>query len=192
MVLLNPSWKRRLLRLGLVVLALGAGARSPLSAQAEASKEYKVKAVFLLNFTQFVQWPSDSFTGPEEPFCIGVLGNDPFGGFLEETVAGEKAGGRPLVVRRFSSVEEVRNCQLLFISRSERGRMRSILDGLKGRSILTVGDTPGFDAQGGIIRFVTENDRIHFRVNLETAKKDGLSISAQMLQLAEIVGPGKD
>ncbi len=101
-------------------------------------------------------------------------------------------GGHPLVIERYRRIEDAKDCQILFISRSENARMGSILDGLKGRSVLTIGDTDGFIENGGIIRFVTVNNKIHFKINLEAAKRANLTISSQVLRLAEITGPGKD
>lgn len=164
----------------------------PLFAQTSVSREYQIKALFLFNFAQFVQWPPDAFTGADEPFRIGILGDDPFDDFLDQTVQGEKVGGHPLVVRRYASVADVKNCQILFVSRSESGQMEAVLAGLKDKNILTVGDAEGFLKSGGIIRFVTEENKIHFRINVEAAKRLNLVISSKVLRLAEIVGPGED
>jgi len=164
----------------------------PLGAQGTASKEYQVKAVFLFNFTQFVQWSPEIFGGAEKPFGIGILGEDPFGEFLDQTVKGEKVDGHPLVVRRFHRLEEVKDCQILFIGRSEKPRMGNLLAGLRDRSILTVGETDGFVEGGGIIVFFMKQNKIHFKVNPKAAKVARLKISSKMLRLAEIFEPGKD
>jgi hypothetical protein len=60
--------------------------------------EYKVKSVFIFNFTKFVDWPSTSFESEDSPFIIGIIGNNPFGNYLEETVLGEKVGPHPIVI----------------------------------------------------------------------------------------------
>jgi hypothetical protein len=189
---LNFSKKRLKSYLWPLLLALLSAGGPALPASTAVSKEYQVKAVFLFNFAQFVTWPPAVFTSPDEPFRIGVLGDDPFDGFLDETVNGEKVDGHPLVVQRYASPEDVKDCRILFISRSESGRMEDILAGLKDKGVLTVGDTEGFVKSGGIIRFATEGNKIHFKINLEAAKRANLVISSQVLRLAEIVGPGED
>jgi hypothetical protein len=70
--------------------------------------------------------------------------------------------------------------------------MKTTLAALKGRKILAVSDLVEFAQNGGAVRFVTEQNKIHFRINLEAAKKAGLTISSKLLRLAEIVEPGKD
>lgn len=185
----SPARGVKQLRIGLA-LAIGIAFGLELPAQAEISKAYQIKAVFLFNFTQFVTWPTNAFPDTQSPFTIGVLGDDPFGGFLDETVAGEKVDGHALVVQRYHQVDEIKNCQILFISASEAARFKSIVARLRGRSILTVGDVDSFAMEGGMVRFVTEDNKIHFRVNVEAARAAGLTISSELLRLAEIVNPG--
>jgi hypothetical protein len=156
-----------------------------LSAQTATSPEYQVKAVFLFNFAQFVDWPPKAFPEAQTPLVIGILGEDLFGSYLDETVRGEKANDRPLVVQRYHRIGEIKTCHVLFISRSESARLEEILAGLKGRSILTVGDTDDFALRGGMIRFVTEKNKIRMRINLEAVKAANLTISSKLLRLAE-------
>jgi len=162
------------------------------SAESSPPREYQIKAVFLYNFVQFVEWPPAAFPGPNSPFVIGVLGSDPFGDFLDELVRNEKVNGRPLVVERYRSVDEIDNCHVLFVSGSESARAAQIAADLKGRGILTVCDRDEFARRGAIVRFVTERDRVRLRVNLEGAKAAGLTISSKLLRSAEIVSSGKD
>src|SRR5256886_15925278 len=73
--------------------------RSP--AQAAPSREYQIKAVFLFNFAQFVEWPSVAFAGSNSPLVIGILGGGPFGAYLDENVRDEKVNNRPLAIQRY-------------------------------------------------------------------------------------------
>jgi hypothetical protein len=175
-----------------VLLALAAAA--PGRAQAPpAPTEYQVKAVFLFNFSQFVDWPAASFADARAPLVIGVLGNDPFGATLDDIVRGETVNGRPLAVRRYESVEQIDDaCHILFIERSQEEQFRALLAALKGRSILTVGDFEGFAQRGGIIRFLTVGNKIRLRINLAAAQEAKLTISSKLLRPAEIIAPGQD
>lgn len=163
-----------------------------LAAQTTISKEYQIKAIFLFNFAQFVDWPANAFSEAETPLTIGILGDDPFGTFLDETVQGEKVNGHPLIVQHYQRVEDIKTCHILFISQSETKHLKRILNGLKDRNLLTVSDTDNFTKYGGIIQFVTEQNKIHFQINLEAAKEAELTISSKLLRLAKIVGPEKN
>jgi len=171
---------------GLLALALlGAVAAQA----APPSPGYQLKAIFLFNFAQFVEWPPLALGDGPAPLVIGVLGDDPFGSYLDETVRGEKIGEHPIVVRRYRRPEDVTGCNVLFISRSEADRMGQIVAGLKGQSILTVGDVDDFNRVGGIVRFVTEQGRIRLRIDAKAAQAAGLKISSKLLRSATIVGP---
>jgi len=165
--------------LGLAI-ARGAGA-------AEAPTEYQVKAVFVFNFAHFVDWPPQSFTSPGEPFVIGILGNDPFGSRLDEAVRGEQINQHPLSVRRFRNVGEITDCRILYIDRSESAQLAQILAALDHRGTLTVSELDGSSERGVMIQFITENNRIRLRINVEAARAAGLTISSKLLRPAEIV-----
>ena len=170
-----------------VLLFLG---QRDLPAQTAPSSEYQLKAIFLFNFTQFVQWPAKAFPEPQAPLVIGVLGDDPFGGYLDAAVRGESVNTHSLTVQRYRRVEDIKECHLLFISSSESARMKEILTALKDRPILTVGDIESFSVHGGMVRFVIEKGKIRLRINEDRAKAADLTISSKLLRLAETGGSG--
>lgn len=167
--------------LGLMALLRGAGG-------AEAPTEYQVKAVFVYNFSRFVEWPSQAFTAPDEPFVIGILGSDPFGARLDEAVRGERIDQHPLLVRRFRNLSEIGDCRILYIDRSASGQLQQILTALDHRSTLTVTDLDGASQRGVMIQFTTDNNRIRLRINVDSARASGLTISSKLLRSADIVG----
>jgi hypothetical protein len=160
-----------------------------LAAQAPRPSEYQVKAVFLFNFAQFVDWPPDAVADSQAPLVIGVLGGDPFGDLLDATVRGEHLGARSFVVRRYQHVEDIKTCDILFIDRSAGDRPEGVLAGLRNRPILTVSDAEGFAEHGGMIGFVTDRNRIRLKINLGVAQAAHLTISSKLLRVAEIINP---
>jgi hypothetical protein len=154
-----------------------------------AASEYRIKAAYLYYFSTFVEWPDGSPSGG--PLVIGVLGDDPFGDVLDETLRGKTAGGRPLVARRFESVREARVSHILFISSSERDHLASILKALDGATVLTVGDIDEFASLGGQFGFRTEDKKVRFDINVTAVDRARLKVSAQLLKLGRIVGTAK-
>lgn len=144
----------------------------------------QVKAVFLFNFTQFVTWPSFSFNGSNAPFVIGVLGTDPFGRYLDNVVEGEQVDGHPIVVKRYDEAKEARDCQLLFINKSNPAE---VLKEINNQPVLTVSDADNFARKGGMIRFYVENNKIRLQINARAAKAANLSISSKLLRLANVI-----
>lgn len=162
---------------------------SDVRAQTAPTSEYQLKAVFLFNFAQFVEWPPPAFPETKTPFIVGVLGDDPFGAYLNETVRGETVQTHPMIVRRYRDVADIEACHILFISRSEADRMEPVLTSLHGQGTLTVSDAESFAEQGGMIQFVTEANKIRLRINVEAARAADLTISSKLLSLAQIVTP---
>ena len=159
------------------------------AAQAARPSEYQVKAVFLFNFAQFVDWPPEAVADSQAPLTIGVLGENPFGDVLDATVRGERRGARSFVVRRYQRVEDIKICDILFISRPEGDRPEGVLADLKRRPILTVSDADGFAEHGGMIGFVTDRNRIRLKINLGVVQAAHLTISSKLLRVAEIINP---
>jgi hypothetical protein len=155
-----------------------------LQSQTTPLPEYKIKAVFLFNFTQFVEWPDNAFNSTTDPFVIGIVGKDPFGKYIDEAVAGEKMGDHPITIVRYRNTNEVGNCQVLFISAEEDESISAILSSLNQHAMLTVSDAPAFTQYGGMIGFITAKSKIRLQININAAKTAGLNISSKLLNVA--------
>lgn len=171
-----------------LVLAL---ALVTLAQAAQQPTEYDIKAVFLLNFTRFVEWPAPGKPAESQPLVIGVIGDDPFGRRLDEAIQGEKVQSRALTVKRITNADQARECAAVFISRSEKNRLREILERLEGLPILTVSDIPEFAEAGGMVGLVSDKGKIRLHINVEVAKESKLSISSKLLRPAQIVSTRK-
>jgi hypothetical protein len=164
-----------------IALAIG------IAAQVEAEPtEYNVKAAFIYNFAKFVEWPAESLAG-EKPFVIGILGQDPFGGFIDETVLGKSVQDKKVIVKRFLKIEDATGCQILFISGSEKEDMAQIIKRLGHAPVLTVSDVGQFAERGGMIHLFMDQNRVRFAINVAAAEQAGLKPSSQLLKLARIV-----
>jgi hypothetical protein len=167
-------------------LALGANAQALDSSD---SSEYLIKAGFIYNFAKLVEWPTTAFAQPDSPIVIGILGDDPFGATLDRIVADKKINGRSFAVKRLKwskDLKDLKDCNILFVSSSEKEHIDSVVDTVKWMPILTIGDAPGFARRGGIINFMLEDNKVRFEVNVEAAKHAVLNISSRLLALAKI------
>ena len=173
----------------LLTVALCLGNPTAADAQSDTSREYRIKAAFLYNFVQFVRWPATAFSSSDAPFHIGILGDDPFGSALDDTVAGESIDGHRLSVMRSPRIEELEGCQVIFVCRSEGNSLDAILSELKAKPILTVSEVDGFANKGGDIDFYLSGGKVRFEINPQSAQQCGLKISSQLLSLGKIVQP---
>jgi hypothetical protein len=153
------------------------------SAEEPPLSEYQVKAALLLNFVRYSDWPANGFAKTNSPYVIGIVGRDPFGTDLENTFE-KNVKGRPFLLKRVSSDQEIRACHLLFVPASERRRSRDLLEKLKGSSVLTVGESADFLDQGGVINLLMKDGSVRFEINLEPARIGRLMLDANLLDLA--------
>jgi YfiR/HmsC-like len=151
-----------------------------------AEMEYEVKAAFIHNFTKFIDWPSEAFETSDSPFRIGILGT----GSIDKSLmnlSGKETQARLLEVSRVQNPNEYSQFHVIFVNSSENGRLKSILQTLKGAGILTVGDMPGFAERCGVINFYLKSGKVRFEINVEASHLEKLKISSKLLRLARIV-----
>jgi hypothetical protein len=167
----------------LVVAILGSVAAASPQPQLD---EYQVKAAFLYNFAKFVEWPPQVFKDAADPIAICIAGETPIYAPLESAVSGKTVAGRSFAVRKASDAQHTAGCHILFIGLVERKRSPQILVGARQWGILTVGETPEFIADGGVINFKLEEGKVRFEISLKAAERQRLRISSKLLSLAEI------
>ncbi|MGE0084364.1 MAG: YfiR family protein [Desulfococcaceae bacterium] len=154
-----------------------------LYAESTAS-EYQEKAEFICGFAQFVRWPQDE--NSDMPLQICILGRNPFGTELR-SLENKTVRGRPISFRVCPDEKRAENCHIVFVSASEKERIPAVLSRFRSRPVLTVGDFPGFAAEGGIINLILTGTQLRFEINTDAAHRSGLQISSHLLKLARIV-----
>ena len=162
-------------------------AETLMAANSPVASEAQVKAVFLVNFGKYVDWPAAAFPNTNAPITIGVMGTDRFGEELQQEVEGKTINGRSFVIKHLASDSELVGCQILFISHSAGDRLSAILEKASALPLLTVGEDTQFARSGGMINFALKNGNVRLAINLAAAKKAGLTISSRLLAVADEV-----
>jgi hypothetical protein len=150
------------------------------------TREYEIKAAYLYNFLNYIEWPNGSLPPEGGTITIGVVGENPFGEALDP-LKGKQVKGRTLAVKEVSSAADLKGCQIVFISPSEKDRYPQLLDSLKDSRTVTVSEIDGFAQRGGMINFIYERNRVRFEINQDAARSKGLTISSELLKLARLV-----
>jgi hypothetical protein len=153
----------------------------------QSPTEFQVKAAYLFNFLKFVEWPDDPAADPRGKWVIGFIGETPIAGELTRLAEGKNVLGRDLVVKVFQDTDNLRGCNILFISESEKKRLPSILTPLHGSSVLTVADMDNFIGAGGMIQFVVEDARVRVAIDVGATSRARLKVSSKLLSLARVV-----
>jgi len=185
---LSPARRRRLLMGALLV---GVCLPSAAAQDSAALPEYVVKAGFLYNFAKYVEWPADAFDNAASPIVVGIVGNDPFGEEIDKALKNKVVKERAFSVVRYRELADLKRCHILFIPKSERGRLQDILKQTETWPILTVGEDEGFAKAGGTVNILIEKEKPRLEVNPEAADKARLTINSKLLKLATIVRTSK-
>ena len=167
-------------------LLLGGLVLGQCSAWAGEFDEYAVKAAYLYNFAKFVEWPPGTFATTDAPLLICIAGDNPFGAALA-TLSDKTVENHPVRLRHMPTAGSLAQCHIVFISRTEQGRFRAMLEKLDDLPILSVSDIADFTRAGGMIDLVEVEQRIRFNINLSAARRARLRLSSQLLKLATIV-----
>lgn len=190
---LPPSLFSRLVRnatffVVFTFLLAGVGERTRAQTTAE---EYRVKAAFIFHFAQLVDWPPEIQAETDHSLVLCTLGEDPFQGALEATIAGKAVGNRFIRIRHLGERQDMQACQILFFGKAEGKRTAMLVTSLHNAPVLTVGETAGFLDGGGMIDFLLEENKVRFEINLEAAESARLKVGSRLLVLAQrVVGEG--
>lgn len=153
----------------------------------QSHTEDQIKAAYLFNFLKFVEWPGGAPEDPHGKWMIGVVGDSPVGGELKRLVDQKTVEGRELLVQKFQATDDFRGCNILFVSASEEKHLPSILNVLRGSSVLTVADMNNFIGRGGMIQFVTDGNRVRMDIDVGATGRARLKVSSKLLALAQAV-----
>jgi hypothetical protein len=152
--------------------------------------EYQIKAEFIERFTRFIEWPAVPSQSQSEPFVIGIIGRDPFNGYLDAIARARTIKGRSVKIQHLAGPDAIGSCQILFLSSSEKGSFDEILALARKYPVLTIGDSPGALAAGVMINLYTADNKVRFEINEQQMNKAGFAASAQLLKLARSSSSG--
>lgn len=153
-------------------------------AQAGDAAQNQVKALFLYNFANFVEWPDTAFSTKSSPLRLCLYGNVPFGGFLD-AVNGTLIGDRKLEVVRATEKEDIENgCHILYVGLDKKIELPTFFKDINYQYVLSVGERADFVNKGGIINIVRTTDQVNFDINISNALNNGLWVSSDLLSLA--------
>jgi hypothetical protein len=147
----------------------------------------EVKAVFLVNFLSFAEWPAAKLGAPQARLTVAILGDPSFAALVEKAAAGRSVNGRGITVQAIDAPEQAAPAHLVFIASSQARQLPAVLRAVADAALLTVGDTDGFARDGVAINLYTLDNRVRIEVNSTAAARAGVKLSANLMRLARIV-----
>ena len=171
----------------LVIFLLLSRGRLSYCAVPQTLSEYQIKAGYLFNFTRFVEWPEKAFATTTSPIMICIVGDTPLTNPLSDTVVGKVVNGRAVSIKPVKATDELRGCNLVFVSAAQVGGIERILRRAKDMSVLSVGEAPNFAQSGGMINFFVQDNKVKLELNLDAAARANLKISAKLIAVSRLV-----
>ena len=143
----------------------------------ESGNEYQVKAMFIFNFTKYIEWPEEK---SGDSFIIGVVGESEIFEPLERIAHQKKVGDKKIIVKMLSADDED-YCDIVIVSKSKTNKLEQIEKKYAGKGVLIISDE---SPRSAAINLVTRDNKIRFEINQSMAKSGGIKISSQLLSLA--------
>jgi hypothetical protein len=168
---------------------LAAGCLVLLGANAAcAASEYDLKADAIVKIGRFVHWPPAAFANSQDRLRLCIAGRDDIDSSIQ-ALAGVKLQDRSIAIVRLTGPEQsLRACHILFIGGSERERLPQMLNSIARSPVLTVSDLDGFTFRGGMVGLTTSAAKVHLEINAAAGERAGLTIGAQLRQMAALTG----
>ena len=141
----------------------------------------KMKAIFIMNFTRYIEWPESYREGN---FVVGVVGNSPLYTELIKMAKTKKVASQTLEIRKFDEIGDIAKCHILYVSENKSQDILSVVSQVKQNSTLIITAKEGLVDKGSGINFVVKNNRQKFELNKKNVEKKQLKVSANLEVLA--------
>src|SRR5690606_3286419 len=144
----------------------------------------RLKAAFVLNFMKFTAWPEQR-TPDARTLTLCATDGHPLAGQLHELEGRDVRGLGVRLVHHTGN--DVQPCDVVFVTEADAPTLQALQRATAARPVLTISDRAGFIDRGGMIEMKLVNGRTRFDINLAAARAAGLTLSSQLLQLADRV-----
>ncbi len=140
----------------------------------------KFKALFIYNFTKYIEWPSNKKNGD---FIIGVFGDNPIQKELSVIAQKKRVGNQHIKVKKVLSVEECKSCNIVFVPTNKSNSVKNISDKIKGTGVILITDKSGYAKTYSCINFVKINGKQQFEVNKQHIENQKAAVNSGLLTL---------
>lgn len=141
----------------------------------------KMKAIFIMNFTKLIEWPQPYREGN---FVVGVVGESPLYTELTKMAKTKKVANQSLQIKKFSSINDINKCHILYVSQNKSGDINSVVNKVKPHNTLIITEKQGLVEKGAGINFIVKDNRQKFELNKKNVEKYKLKVSSNLEALA--------
>lgn len=174
------------------ILLLSTGGCPFAYGQTPGANEYEVRAAIIVNLVRFVTWPHGRGNDAHTPFVVGLMGANEQTSILEGYLVTHLLDGRSFSIRKLRRADRCDDCQLVYVTRTERRHFEELAGAFSAAGTLTVSDDETFACTGGIVGLPLLGEKIEIQINLSEAEHSNLTISSRLLSLAKVIRKGCD
>lgn len=168
------------LKFYLLLFMLIAGSLVLKSGEVKAQEMGKYQALYIYNFTKYIQWPK-----VEKDITIGVMGEGKINQEVSSMVD-TKGEGR-LSYKKISSNSDISGCDIIFMTSSQDQKLASVVAATKGKSILIISESEMSARNGAGISFYTHENKLKFIINKGVIDEKNMKISSSLMNLAKVI-----
>jgi hypothetical protein len=151
----------------------------------ERSKENTHKVDYVLQLTKFIYWPASLIDYPPIKLCLFATNPEKNNW---QKIHLQKSQGHEIQLHYINQDNQLSQCNMLFVhKRIPNSVIQKNYYSLISNRILTIGERKNFAKEGGIIELDLNEGNAELRINLKTAHEAGLSINANLIEIASTV-----
>jgi hypothetical protein len=145
-----------------------------------AQNNIKYQALFVYNFTRYIEWPNNS----SSEFVIGVVGKSNIYDELQSVTQGKVVGSQSIKIKKVQNVNEMGYCNILFISNDVSSQVSQLAAQIKDNNTLIITERAGLINKGAGINFIINDGKQKFEINKMSLEKRGLKVNKQLVDMA--------
>ncbi len=147
-------------------------------------QDEKFKALFMYNFTKYLEWPASKQSGN---FVIGVFGASPIISELTIIAEKKKVGAQQIVIKKINDPLELSNCHIVYLPENRSSKADEVINTCKGKSVVFISDKPGMCKTHSDINYVKVNGKQNFEINKKRIEAEGVNVNSALLALGILV-----
>lgn len=144
------------------------------------AQDDKFKALFIYNFTKYMEWPEAKRSGD---FKIGVLGNSPITNELKAFTAKKSVGQQKIVVEEILAIADCPKYHIIFVPARSSSNVSEVTQIVANKGVLVVTDKPGMAEALSGINFVKDDGQQTFEISVKHIHEQGVNAGKSLLSL---------
>jgi len=148
------------------------------------AQDDKFKALFMYNFTKYLEWPPEK---QKSEFIIGVYGTSAIISELNIIAQKRKVGTQQIIVKRITDPAQLKKCNIVYVPENRSVKINEVTNACNGGGVVIVSDKEGLAKTHSGINYVKINGKQNFEISKKNLEKQGIKVNSALLSLGIVV-----